>query len=127
MKHSAITIITVLALCSLGLQAQTTATIAGNYMDEKNNAVLSIETQEKGYAVRQISTPVAKDKAMDGQVVAKITSLAGTTANGVVITGGHEYQTTWDIQNGGSIMALKVKAGVFHFNASWKRCAATCP
>lgn len=106
-------------------QALTAAAITGKYMDEKKKAVLSIEPQDKGYVVRQISTPVGKDKPMDGQVVAKIANLTGSTANGVVVSGGKEYQTTWDIQSGGS-MALKVKAGVFHVNASWKRCTATC-
>ena len=128
MKKAAIAFLVLLAFAAAWLPAQITAAVSGRYVDEKNKAILSIEPAEKGYVVRQISTPVDKDKAMNGQIVAKITSVTGTSMAGVAISlpSGKEYQATWEIQSGGSQIAMRVKAGIFHFNADWKRCGTTC-
>ena len=128
MNRTLYTIFGLLALSVAGLQAQMAANIAGKYVDEKNKAVLAIEPAEKGYVVRQISTPVDKDKPMDGKVVAKITSLSGSTMTGVAISlpSGKEYSAAWEIESGGSRIAMRVKAGLFHFSANWRKCDAAC-
>jgi len=123
MKRSIVLAIVIVASCALGLSAQDTMSVVGEYREEKNKITLEVYGDGAGYAAKQIDKPDPKKKQDNGKIIAKDMIVFDNKLTGTVIstTNGKEYPASWEISNDRSSLALKIKWGFLSFSDTWKR------